>query len=90
MTFRSLLIALALLLLAAPAATADPRVDVLSSDTRLLDAGAPAGARAAATRMITPCTWSYFAYGRTLRPELAGPSTSVRGRLQRFPSTVVV
>ena len=60
MTPRLLLIALALALLAAPAAAADPRVDVLSSDTRLLDAGAPAGARAAATRMITPCTWSYF------------------------------
>jgi hypothetical protein len=59
-TSRSLLIALALALLAAPAAAAEPRLDVLSTDTRLFDEGAPAGARAAATRRITPCTWSYF------------------------------
>jgi hypothetical protein len=42
---------------AAPAAAADRDVQVLSSDTRLLDRGA---ARAAATRTVTPCTWSYF------------------------------
>jgi hypothetical protein len=59
-TSRSLLIALALLLLGAPAAAGDPRVDVISSDTRLVDDGAFDGARASATRRITPCTWSYF------------------------------
>ena len=56
-------IALALLALAVgagSAAAADPRVEVLSSDTRLIDEGAPAGARASATRTVTPCTWSYF------------------------------
>jgi BNR repeat-containing family member len=56
------LIALAALALAvaAPPAAADPRVEVLSSDTRLVDDGASAGARASATRTVTPCTWSYF------------------------------
>jgi hypothetical protein len=55
-----ILLALAMLALAAPAAAADPRVDVLSSDTRLVDEGAPAAARTSATRTVTPCTWSYF------------------------------
>jgi len=53
------LVALALALAAAPAA-ADPGVSIISRDTRLLDSGAPAVARAAATRTVTPCTWSYF------------------------------
>ena len=52
-----LLAALALAVAAAPAA-ADPDVRVLSSDTRLLDE--TGGARAAATRTLAPCTWSYF------------------------------
>ncbi len=59
----SIALALALVALAAgagSAAAADPRVEVLSSDTRTIDDGAPAGARAAATRTLTPCTWSYF------------------------------
>jgi hypothetical protein len=45
---------------ATPATAASPGVRVVSSDTRLVDSGAPAGARAAATRTVTPCTWSYF------------------------------
>jgi len=55
-TVASALVALACT--AASAAAADPAVQVLSSDTRLLDRGP--GARAAATRTIAPCTWSYF------------------------------
>jgi hypothetical protein len=54
-----LLLALAALAVtAATAAAAEPGVRVLSSDTRLVDAGA--GAHASATRTVTPCTWSYF------------------------------
>jgi len=55
------LIALALAALAiaaAPAAAAEPGVQVLSSDTRMVDKGPDA--RAAATRTVAPCTWSYF------------------------------
>jgi len=52
------LAALALALGAASAAAAEPAVQVLSSDTRLVDDGPDA--RASATRMIAPCTWSYF------------------------------
>jgi hypothetical protein len=48
----------ALALGAASAAAAGPGVQVLSSDTRQVDDGG--GARAAATRTVTPCTWSYF------------------------------
>jgi hypothetical protein len=43
---------------AATAAAEQPDLQVLSSDTRLLDAGA--GAHASGTRTLTPCTWSYF------------------------------
>jgi hypothetical protein len=53
-----LLAALVLALGAATAAAAGPGVQVLSSDTRLVDDGPDA--RASATRMIAPCTWSYF------------------------------
>jgi BNR repeat-containing family member len=56
------LIALALAALAitaAPAAAAaNPRVQVLSADTRMVDRGPDA--RASATRTVAPCTWSYF------------------------------
>lgn len=48
----------ALAITAAPATAAGPRVQVLSSDTRKLDDGPDA--RAAATRTVAPCTWSYF------------------------------
>ena len=41
-------------------------MQVLSSDTRALDAGAPAGARASSPRKITPCTWSYFGDPRAI------------------------
>ena len=61
------LAAMALVLPAPYAAADDPGVQVLSRDTQLLDAGAPAGARAAATiRRITPCTWSYFGDPRAI------------------------
>jgi BNR repeat-containing family member len=63
------LAALALVIPATTAAAAGPGVQVLSSDTRALDAGgAPAGARAsaAATRQVTPCTWSYFGDPRAI------------------------
>ena len=61
------LAALALVIPASTAAAADPGVQVLSRDTRLIDEGAPAGARAAATtRKITPCTWSYFGDPRAI------------------------
>ena len=61
------LAALALVVPAPYAAADDPGVQVLSRDTQLLDAGAPAGARAAATiRRITPCTWSYFGDPRAI------------------------
>jgi hypothetical protein len=60
-TFTALLLGVAALLPATSAAAAGaPRVRVVERDTQLLDAGAPAGARAAATRTVTPCTWSYF------------------------------
>ena len=55
-----LVLALAALALTAPAAAADPGIEVLSSDTRLIDDGEFEGARASATRTVTPCTWSYF------------------------------
>ena len=61
---RTILIALAVLALAAPAAAADPGVEVLSSDTRLVDDGPDA--RAARTRTIAPCTWSYFGDPRAI------------------------
>jgi BNR repeat-containing family member len=60
------LAALALAIPASTAAAADPGVQVLSSDTRAVDDGGGAGARAAATRKITPCTWSYFGDPRAI------------------------
>jgi hypothetical protein len=54
------LAALALAIPASTAAAADPGVQVLSSDTRAVDGGGGESAQAAATRQITPCTWSYF------------------------------
>src|SRR5215207_1458445 len=67
-TFRRLCLALlACALLLPPTATADG-VEILSSDTRELDAGTPpaGAARAAGTRDITPCTWSYFGDPRAI------------------------
>jgi BNR repeat-containing family member len=59
------LAALALAIPATTAAAADPGVQVVSSDTRVLDDGGDQ-ARAAATRRITPCTWSYFGDPRAI------------------------
>ena len=66
-------IALAALALALPAAASaapgDVGVQVESRDTTLLDAGGAAagsGARAAAVRRLTPCTWSYFGDPRSI------------------------
>ena len=53
------LAALALAIPATTAAAADSGVQVISRDTDVLDAGGT-GAHAAATRQLTPCTWSYF------------------------------
>src|SRR4051794_4052881 len=52
--------------ISAPAAAAQPGVQVVSSDSRVIDDGAPAGARAAATRTLSPCTWSYFGDPRAI------------------------
>jgi hypothetical protein len=51
-----------------PAAAAEPGVEVISSDTQVIDAATPAfaGARTAATRTLTPCTWSYFGDPRAI------------------------
>ena len=65
MSLRRIVIALAALALAAPAAAdAEPGVQVLSSDTRLVDHGPDA--RAAGKRTIAPCTWSYFGDPRSI------------------------
>jgi hypothetical protein len=60
------LAALAFIIPATSAAAAEPGVQVLSSDTRVLDRTAPTGASAAALRKITPCTWSYFGDPRSI------------------------
>ena len=61
------LAALALAIPAASAVAADPGVQVLSRDTRVIDGGAAkARAKASATRAITPCTWSYFGDPRAI------------------------
>jgi hypothetical protein len=51
---------------ALPAAAAEHGVQVISSDTQVVDAGAWGGARTAATRTLTPCTWSYFGDPRAI------------------------
>ena len=58
-TFRRLCLALLTSALLRPATAAADGVEIISSDTRQVDAGAPAEgvARAAATRRVTPCTW---------------------------------
>ena len=62
------LAALALLIPAPTVLAADPGLQELSRDTRTLDgaAGTHAGARAAAMRTLTPCTWSYFGDPRSI------------------------
>ena len=60
------LAALALAIPATTAAAADPGVQVLGSDTRELDGGGAIAAQTAATRRVTPCTWSYFGDPRSV------------------------
>ena len=65
---RRLCLALLSTALVLPATATADEVEIVSSDTRQLDAGAaPRGtARAAGTRTITPCTWSYFGDPRAI------------------------
>ena len=67
-TFRRLCLALLAGALLFPASAAAGGVEIISSDTRELDRSAPPGgvARAAGTRTITPCTWSYFGDPRAI------------------------
>jgi len=67
-TFRRLCLALLTTALLLPASAAADGVEIISSDTRQIDAGAApgGGARTAATRKITPCTWSYFGDPRSI------------------------
>ena len=67
-SLRRLCLALLTCALALPATAAADEVEIISSDTRQLDAGAPptGAARAAGTRTITPCTWSYFGDPRAI------------------------
>ena len=67
-TFRRLCLALLTTALLLPASAAADGVEIISSDTRQIDAGAAQGgaARTAATRKITPCTWSYFGDPRSI------------------------
>jgi hypothetical protein len=67
-TFRRLCPALLTCALLLPASAAADGVQIISSDTREVDAGAPVGggASSAATRKITPCTWSYFGDPRSI------------------------